>query len=950
MPSETLTYRFEEENLDSLRSDMEALASDTEDVGESAQDTASDLEDMGSDGTDVAGDITSDMEDAEGAIGELGDEAQQTAGQMEEEFQVASDEVRSQIEKMSDRLTQFNEQGVSLGGISGQAASAGGGGSLAQGLGIGALLGSGGGSGQTPEAVKELVQTAPKARREVRNLVGTLKQLESAKARAASSGNFDDLRQTIEDVEQNLADSVDEAYRLGASADALDQDLDEAGRSVADLREKMADTTQEGKDTEQQMEDLGGSLGELAESTGLGGVISQLGEVSGKAMAAARAFGPVRGSILALTAAVGTLAPKMGQLARELQSAAANASRLPSEIQKVANAQELLTGRRDAEEVGEIFKEFNLRMREAQEGSQEAQEGFQRLGITMEQLGEMTPNEAFGLVIERLRKASKEQEALSREQVLGGQAAERFALMTSLSADELERLNRVANETSFADEQVSRFAAMGRELDSIGQRLRKLGGELLGIFEPVISTVLKLFDQLLRGITYVFDKIEDYVREMWGMLQDLDSEWFGTERRLEFNFQGGDGTDSKVPDVGSESKKSPRQRMSKTLNSQAKRIARIRQRAEKGLISEKEMLRQIISARESAFQELQKLGQEAPSLFTDKLMNHLVSEIKRLQERLEQATQDKTEVPGHDVSDAPAGADPASTASLPGPSGDIDGEGLAADMQQRAANMRRAYEEELSNIEQMAGAVGDNIGRLLSRSIQSALQGLGSGLGSALSKAFGGNERQVTQLKMTRRRLQQEERSLRESLRKREISHQMFALRRKALNQRLAKNSKKMGEATESAWKDAFESLATFVGDIIKQVISKLVTAITTALALKAIMMAIPGMQAGSVGTLFTSAMSGGGFGSIETNAEGGVYSGPTLGMVGEYPGASSNKEIISPENKMRSVFAETMADMGGMGGHMTVQVQGETTTDGRDLKTSYDQTTRIQRRKGRRE
>lgn len=46
--------------------------------------------------------------------------------------------------------------------------------------------------------------------------------------------------------------------------------------------------------------------------------------------------------------------------------------------------------------------------------------------------------------------------------------------------------------------------------------------------------------------------------------------------------------------------------------------------------------------------------------------------------------------------------------------------------------------------------------------------------------------------------------------------------------------------------------------------------------------------------------------------AEGGVVTKPTLGLVGEYPGAQQNPEIISPERKMRQVFRE---EMGGYGG-----------------------------------
>lgn len=46
--------------------------------------------------------------------------------------------------------------------------------------------------------------------------------------------------------------------------------------------------------------------------------------------------------------------------------------------------------------------------------------------------------------------------------------------------------------------------------------------------------------------------------------------------------------------------------------------------------------------------------------------------------------------------------------------------------------------------------------------------------------------------------------------------------------------------------------------------------------------------------------------------AKGGVITQPTLGLVGEYPGASRNPEIITPERLMRSVFREEAGMMGG--------------------------------------
>lgn len=57
--------------------------------------------------------------------------------------------------------------------------------------------------------------------------------------------------------------------------------------------------------------------------------------------------------------------------------------------------------------------------------------------------------------------------------------------------------------------------------------------------------------------------------------------------------------------------------------------------------------------------------------------------------------------------------------------------------------------------------------------------------------------------------------------------------------------------------------------------------------------------------------------------AKGGIVSGPTLGLMGEYPGASSNPEVIAPLDKLKSMLGGT-ADGGGF--------VAETRVSGRDL------------------
>ena len=63
---------------------------------------------------------------------------------------------------------------------------------------------------------------------------------------------------------------------------------------------------------------------------------------------------------------------------------------------------------------------------------------------------------------------------------------------------------------------------------------------------------------------------------------------------------------------------------------------------------------------------------------------------------------------------------------------------------------------------------------------------------------------------------------------------------------------------------------------------------------------------------------------SFSKFAAGGIVSGPTMGLVGEYPGARQNPEVIAPLNKLQSMI-------GGSGGG-NVNVTGSVRVDGQDL------------------
>jgi TP901 family phage tail tape measure protein len=67
--------------------------------------------------------------------------------------------------------------------------------------------------------------------------------------------------------------------------------------------------------------------------------------------------------------------------------------------------------------------------------------------------------------------------------------------------------------------------------------------------------------------------------------------------------------------------------------------------------------------------------------------------------------------------------------------------------------------------------------------------------------------------------------------------------------------------------------------------------------------------------------------------ANGGIVSGPTMGLVGEYPGARSNPEVIAPLNKLQGM-------LGGSGGTTNVNVGGQIRLEGQDLLIAIERAT----------
>ena len=63
-------------------------------------------------------------------------------------------------------------------------------------------------------------------------------------------------------------------------------------------------------------------------------------------------------------------------------------------------------------------------------------------------------------------------------------------------------------------------------------------------------------------------------------------------------------------------------------------------------------------------------------------------------------------------------------------------------------------------------------------------------------------------------------------------------------------------------------------------------------------------------------------FATLPKFADGGIISGPTIGLMGEYAGAANNPEVVAPLDKLRSMLQPVD---GGIGGKVTFRIDGRT-------------------------
>jgi len=347
-------------------------------------------------------------------------------------------------------------------------------------------------------------------------------------------------------------------------------------------------------------------------------------------------------------------------------------------------------------------------------------------------------------------------------------------------------------------------------------------------------------------------------------------------------------------------------------------IQRVRQRFKRDLIPREDMLQQIKGLRLDAVKQLQKLKQQVPGAFPPALIDQFAKKLREGKKQLRDIRKlydgdlrEETSQPA----DA-AAVEPAGSVGAPSTVGGLDVAEISQKMQREARRLQQTLNQALTRAQEFFRAIRP--------AVVQGVQSLTDGIGRALGDALFADPRQVQRLRDRRRRIQQNLRQARDAgnfQQVRQLSKELDQV-----NEKLNQTQSIFGRLGE-----AFKDFGNIAKQVLEQVISKLASAALLSLALAPF---TGGLS--SFGSNFTTILGGG---MPDLQGTGGAAVMPeATGAVGA--GMPMPSQMIQPG-------AVATAVPSGAGANITVNVTGETTTSGRDIKTSYDTTTKVQRRKG---
>jgi len=121
-------------------------------------------------------------------------------------------------------------------------------------------------------------------------------------------------------------------------------------------------------------------------------------------------------------------------------------------------------------------------------------------------------------------------------------------------------------------------------------------------------------------------------------------------------------------------------------------------------------------------------------------------------------------------------------------------------------------------------------------------------------------------------------------------------------------------------WAEGFKSMIGTLASMLKQFGALLISAGLAKIAFDNLKFSGWAAVAAGAALIVATAAAQAAMSNIKTYASGGIAYGPTLGIFGEYAGASHNPEVVAPLNKLKDLI-----NPGGLNGNVRFEIQGRT-------------------------
>ena len=259
----------------------------------------------------------------------------------------------------------------------------------------------------------------------------------------------------------------------------------------------------------QGVQSVVGKLGGLAQS--LGPLLANPFVIAGVAIAAvAISIAAVIGGIVMMTMKAAALADRLKETTDEVGTTAENFQKL-TYIGTAAGA--------SAEKIQGSMTKMSMAIAEAGRGGKEATEKFSKLGINIEELGNMDPSKAFELLIKKISELPSHTEKVKALRDIFGRGGTGLAGMVNLSTEEFKKLSAEAAKFTIKEDSVKQLASLQDSMDTFWLAIERVTTEAFAPFAGMIQVVFdwmkKLLelnsDSLFTGLKTVADVLIDIV-------------------------------------------------------------------------------------------------------------------------------------------------------------------------------------------------------------------------------------------------------------------------------------------------------------------------------------------------------------------------------------------------------------------------------------------------------